>query len=134
MIFKNAKDIPLNSNSGTLPDVSAGLLNWFQKMVFTKIVKTVENFRTIETATDISFQGVWQAANPENLKMMPNANTSWSWFQLHAEPSLVLVTDEVVKYLGKSYRVMSKLDHSKYGYVEYMLIEDYTGSGPEVAP
>lgn len=129
MIF-NAKDKKLFANPGTLPDVSGALLSWFQKMLFVKVVKTIVNFQVVETPTRIFFQGVMQAFSEQQLKMKPEGQRAWNWYQLHAELGLVLNPDEVVNYLGNQYRVKSKIDHTQYGFIEYHLILDYTGAGP----
>lgn len=132
MIFTNAKNIPLNAQAGSVPDVSGAMLDWFQPMTFGVVVKTVEGFQSYETMTNVNFQGVWQPLTERQLLLKPEGQRAWSWFWLHAEPSLVLDTDQVVTYLGKQYRVMSNKDYRLYGYIEYHLVEDWTGSGPEV--
>jgi hypothetical protein len=38
--------------------------------------------------------------------------------------------DEVVTYDGVQTRVMSRKNYGLYGYVEYHLVQDWTGSGP----
>ena len=130
MIILNANTIPLNLNSGTLPDVSGALLNYFQPIIFETVVKTVVNFQVVETPTVYNFQGVWQPFTPEQLLIKPEGQRSWKWFTLHAQPSLVLNTDDVIKYNSVQYRVMSKMDWSLYGYLQYEIIEDFSGAGP----
>lgn len=126
----NAKNILLNQNSGTLPDVSGGMFDYFQPMTFTTIVKSIVNFNVVETPTSVSFLGVWQPFSPKQLEMKPEGQRSWSWFSCHAQLTLILVPDEVITYLGVQYRVMAQQDYRLYGYLEYHLVQDYTGSGP----
>lgn len=126
----NANTIPLNQNSGTVPDVSDAMLDWFQPLTFTSIVKTVVNFQVVETPTNVSFLGVWQPFTARQLLLKPEGQRAWSWFTCHAQPELVLKADEVVTYLGVQYRVKEQTDYRLYGYVEYHLIQDYTGAGP----
>lgn len=130
MKFSNGKNTKLNQNSGTLPDVSAALLNWFQPMVFIRVLKEVINGQVSETPTPASFQGVIQPFNARQLMLKPEGQRAWSWWKLHCQPSFIVDVDEVVTYLGKQYRVMARNDYAIYGYIEYDLIEDYTGSGP----
>lgn len=134
MIFKNAKDIPLNQQTGTVPNVSNAMTNWFQPMIFGVVTKSITDFQVIEDMVEISFQGVWQPLSGRRLMMKPEGQQSWSWFWLHAEISLKLVPDQVIVYLGIQYRVMSVKNYDLYGYLEYELVQDYTGSGPEVTP
>jgi hypothetical protein len=134
MIFTNGKDIPLNANSGTLPDVSGAMLDYFQAMAFGVVNTTVENFQAVQVKTTVNFQGVWQPLNERQLMLKPEGQRAWSWFWLHAEPSLILQVDSVITYLGVQYRVMTHKNYQLYGYVEYHLVQDYTGAGPEASP
>lgn len=132
MVIQNGKNTPLNTNSGTVPNLNDALLDWFQQMTFGIVEKTVENFQVIETQTQVAFMGVIQPFTERQLLIKPEGERARSWFWVHADPSLILKTDSVVIYLGKQYRVMSNKDYRLYGYVEYQLVLDYTGSGPEV--
>ncbi len=130
MKINNASSIPLNANTGTVPDVSGALQNWFQPMVFTTIVKTIVDFQNVETPTDIQFMGVWQPFSSRKLSMKPEGQRAWKWFTVHSGIALGLKPDEVITYLGTQYRVMADSDYSLYGYFEYEIKEDYEGSGP----
>lgn len=129
--ISNAANRPLNQNTGTVPDVGDALLDWFQPMQFTKLVKSVEGFQNVEVPTVVNFRGVWQPMSMRRLAMKPEGQRSWKWFTVHADPSLALEPDEVVNYLGEQFRVMGHKDYKLYGYVEYELVNDFTGSGPE---
>lgn len=127
----NAADRPLAADTGTVPDVSGAMQNWFQPMTFTKVVKTVVGFKTFETPTTIDFRGVWQPLTGRQLMIKPEGERAWNWFQVHAEPgALDLTADDVITYRGVQYRVDAMKDYSLYGYIQYDLVEDYTGSGP----
>lgn len=130
----NGKNTPLNQKTGTVPDVGGGLLDWFQPMVFTRVVKTVTGFQVQETATPVNFRGVIQPFTDRQLLLKPEGQRSWTWLWLHADPVLTLDTDEVVTYNGVQTRVMARKDYTLYGYVEYQLVQDYSGAGPEEAP
>src|SRR4051812_45508633 len=106
--------------------MSATLQNWFQPMTFTRLVKTVVNYKVVETLTNYDFHGVIQAFSPQQVSMRPEGQRNWKWFKVHADPGLTLEPDEVITYQGVKYRVMSKLDYSLYGHVEYDLIQDFT--------
>lgn len=134
MVILNAKDILLNASTGTVPNVSDAMLDWFQPMTFGVVTTTVQNFQSVQVQTDFSFMGVIQPLTERQLMLKPEGQRAWSWFLLHADISLRLEVDSVVNYLGKQYRVMSNKDWSLYGYLEYHLVTDWTGSGPAVAP
>lgn len=126
MIFRNAKDIPLNTNPGTLPNVSAALTQWQQPMKIYKIVKTIVNFKVVETPTVINFSGVVQAGTPEQLIQKPEGQRSWRWSSIWILPGVDVSVDDIIESLGKKYRVMSKTDWVQYGYVALEVSEDWT--------
>ncbi len=128
--IQNASNIPLNQKAGTAPDVSGALTDWFQPMTFTTIVKTVVGFEVVETPTDTTFQGVIQPLSSRRLELKPEGQRAWTWFTLHADPVLTLQVDDVVEYLGVQTRIMARKDFSLYGYVEYEIVQDWTGAGP----
>lgn len=128
--IQNASAIPLNQKAGTVPDVSGALTDWFQPMTFTTIVKTVVGFEVVETPTNVTFQGVVQPLSARQLMLKPEGQRAWTWLKLHADPVLKLQVDDVVSYLGVQTRVMARKDYALYGYVEYDLVQDWTGAGP----
>ena len=124
-MIKNGKDSLLSLNSGTLPDVSGGMLEWFQKITIGKIVKEVVNYMLQETITTINFYGVWQPMSAKSLEMKPEGQRQWKWITLHCDTSLLLSNDDIITYNDEKYRVMSKQDYSSYGYLEYSLVDNY---------
>lgn len=126
----NGANRPLNTQAGTVPDVSGAMKDWFQPMVFTQVVKTNVGFQAVETSIDTNFMGVIQPLSERKLALKPEGERSWTWLWLHADPVLSLNTDEVVTYLGVQTRVMARKDYELYGYVEYELVQDWVGAGP----
>lgn len=131
-VIKNGKNTPLNQNSGGLPEMSGALDSWLQVMVFIVVTKTVVDFNVVEAGTEYSFSGVWQPMGPQELKMKPEGQRDWKWFQVHTYTQLPLKVDMVIKYQGENYRITKKTDYKEYGYITYDLVNDYTGSGPAV--
>lgn len=131
--IKTGSQTPLNQQpQGTLPNVESAMTNWFQPIVFGIVTKTVEGFQVVENMVEISFRGVIQPLDGRKLELKPEGQRQWDWLMVHSDPSLNLELDSVLEYLGTQYRVMSKKDYSQYGYVYYEIVNDYTGSGPEV--
>ncbi len=128
--ISNAANRPLFDKSGTIPDVSGGLQDYFQPMQFIPVAKTVAGFQALEIPDPINFQGTWQPFTERQLLLRPEGQRAWSWFTLHADPVLTLQVDDVVLWNGKQTRVMGRTDYGLYGYVEYKLVQDYTGAGP----
>lgn len=135
MIFKNGSDTPINAGSPTLPNMASALNNWLINMIFGIVGKVVNStFEVTETETDIEFKGVWQPFTSQQLMLKPEGQRAWKWFTVHALVQLKLEPDMVVKYLAQQYRVMEVRNYMEYGYMEYHLVQDYTGSGPTVNP
>ena len=124
-MINNAANTTLDQNSGTTPNVSGAMDNWYQPMIFGIIVKSTVNFELQETISNLSFQGLWQPLRPQQLKMKPEGERKWRWFQVFSNPALVLDIDSIITYLGTNYRVMGKEDFSLEGYARYELLEDY---------
>lgn len=131
-MINNACDRPLFANSGTMPDVSGAIYDYFQKMLFEKITKSVVNSQNVEVTTPLYTLGLWQPMKVQMIAMKPEGQRKWKWFILHAAPALAnaLFPDDVINYLGVQYRVAEKFDWSLNGYVEYHIVDDYEGSGP----
>jgi hypothetical protein len=125
----NAANTPLNVRQGSLPDVSGAIKDYFQQLTFKLLTKSVVGFEAVETANPINFWGTWQPIK-NGLELKPEGQRAWKWFLLHAEPSCTLNPDDVVIWNGVQTRVMSRRDYALYGYVEYELAQDWTGSGP----
>lgn len=132
--ISNGRNTPLNVQTGTVPNVGGAMLDWFQPMIFVQVIKQNVGFQLVETATEIRFRGVIQPFGGRKLMIKPEAQRAWTWFTLHADPSLTLEVDEVVTYLGVQTRIMKQADYRIYGYIEYELCQDWTGSGPSPTP
>lgn len=123
--IQNGKNTNLTQNSGTTPNVNSAIQDWFQKMTFTTIVKTIVNFQLVEQLTNVDFLGVWQPFTTRDLLMKPEGQRRWSWFMVHSDINLELTPDEIIAYQGQNYRVMQANDYKIYGYMEYHIIQDY---------
>lgn len=130
----NGKDIPLSVRQGTVPDVSGSLKDTFQTMVFTQILKAVDGYQAVEIPTNTTFEGVIQPFTKRDLQLKPEGERAWTWYKLWADPCLLLNTDDVVTYLGVQLRVMALTPWGIYNYVEYELVQDWQGAGPNPPP
>ncbi len=131
-VIQNAANLPLDQQSqGTVPDVSGALQNYYQPLVFTLVSKSEASFQVVEVGMNINMAGVMQPFEPQDLKLLPEGERNWKYWWLHAQPGVSLFPDDVVQYNGTQFRVKGKNDNTLYGYVEYELVEDFTGSGPQ---
>lgn len=127
----NAASRPLFEVAGTTPDVSGALTDYYQAMIFTPIAKIIKGFQVAEIGNPINFQGVIQPLSEKQLLLKPEGQRAWTWLWLQSNRALQLNVDDVVNYLGKQTRVMSKKPSLQlYGFIEYHLVQDWTGAGP----
>lgn len=129
-VISNAANRPLFARSGTVPDVSDAMQDYFQPMMFEKLTKTVVAGEAVETGVPINFRGVIYPFTDRQLYLKEEGQRAWTWFELFADPVLTLDVDDVVNYKGIQTRVMARRDYAIYGYVQYQLVQDFTGSGP----
>lgn len=128
----NGADRSIAASAGTLPQMGGAMRNWFQAMSFDVVTKTTVGFQVKETMTNVEFRGVIQPFQAQRLAQKPEGQRAWTWLLLHSEPVLSLKPDDVVIYKGKQTRVMALKDYSLNGFLEYELVQDYTGAGPTV--
>lgn len=131
----NAANIPLNVQTGTIPNMGVALLDWFQYLTFTKIVKTTVAFQLVETPTNINFWGLITPTYGRDLHIESKGQRQWNRIEVFAQAGptgsmLDLNPDDVIFYDGIQYRVMNKKNYANFGYVHFQLQQDYTGSGP----
>ncbi len=125
MTIRNAANFDLSDSPGTLPNMTSALLDYFQKMTFSKITKTTVNFQLVEKAQVYYTKGVRQPLKPQAILMKPEGQRKWVWEMLHILPDVVLGIDDVVDFKGTRYRVMSRSDYTEYGFLQYEIAQDY---------
>lgn len=131
--IQNGCNIPLTFQQGTVPNMGETMTDWFQKMVFTQVVKSVVGFEVLEVPTSTTFWGVIMPLSPRDLKLLPEGQRAWTLYRLYAQPVLKLQVDDVItitSFNNKQTRVMSREDFSIYSYVTYTLCQDWEDSGP----
>lgn len=119
----------LNQRSGTMPDVTGAINNWFKPIVIGQIKKETINAQLVETVTEIQTVGMLTPGK-RVLEMKPEGQRRWANWQLFVIPSCELKVDDRITIVSLKkgdtpYRVMSKQDFSDSGYIAYDLVEDY---------
>lgn len=124
-MIKNAKNISLSSDSNTLPNMEEGMKGWFQKITIKLITKTVVDFQNKEEEKSVTFSGVVQPLSPRSIEMKPEGQRKWRWLQIHADITLVMDIDDIVRYDNVKFRVKARGEYNHFGYYRYELMEDY---------
>lgn len=128
--IQNGCNIPLNFQQGTVPNMGEAMTDWFQVMTFTQIIKSVVGFEVVETPVNTTFLGIIVPASGRQLALLPEGQRAWNWQTLYSQPVLTLFVDDVVVWNNRQVRVMYRKDYGLYSFVEYGLVLDWTGSGP----
>ena len=116
----------LSNINTSLPNMSNTIVGWFQNISFDIVDRELDGSDWIETgSTTINTRGVVQPPRDEDLKILPEGAWVWEWLLIHCLPDVHLNTNQYIKYDGKLYKVMSKKDWSKYGYVRYTVLEAF---------
>lgn len=110
-----------------LPNLSAAVGAWAQKLQFVVVGKRLVDGLVEETYTTKSSRGTRAPLNQQRLEMKPEGQRHWKWEIIHATPSLMLEVDDIIEFGSKRtrYRVMSRNDFAEYGFIEYEIVEDY---------
>lgn len=127
MIYSAKNSLIQNTNSN-LPNVSDVIVDWFINVTFEIVEKVMvgadyeEDWQTKEV---INTRGVVQPPSPKDLKLLPEGAWAWEWQTVHTLPSVQFNVNQYIRYDGKIYKIMSKKDWSKYGYVKYTILEAF---------
>lgn len=108
-----------------LPNLSNPVKAYMQKLTLVKITKEVVDFEEKEVETVINTRGVRQPLPPQQLEIMTRGQRAWKWECLHVLPNADLKPDDVVRFKGAKYRVKEKYDCTEYGYIEYLIAQDF---------
>ena len=118
----------IKNTNPNLPNVSDVIVDWFLNVTFEVVEKVmdgadyVENWETKEV---INTQGVVQPPSPKDLKLLPEGAWAWEWLTIHCLPSVQFEVNQYIRYDDKIYKIMSKKDWKKYGYVKYTILEAF---------
>lgn len=123
------KIIPANKttvyNAHDLPDMSEGVMSFFQNIIIELIYKQNNEGFLSETPDVIHTQGVRFSQSSRELAMKPEGERKWKWSTLYLLPEPPLKVDDKVRIFGIVYRVMSSTGNTEYNVCSYELIEDY---------
>ena len=121
-----AQNTLLNNTNSQLPNMSSTITSWFLDISFFTVSRVLVGADWQDgQGKELKTKGVVQPPSNEDLKIMPEGTWSWKWLWVHCLPDLHLQTNQFIYYDGVKYKVMGKRDWSKYGYVEYHLLEAY---------
>jgi hypothetical protein len=121
----NAKDKKIGETAD-LPDVSAAVNNFLQKITINTITKENVDGRIQETLKqNIEIMAAKQPYKPQEKDIREEGYRSWRWFRIDVDRDLGLKLDDIIILKNIQYRVMSSFDASEYGFITYIVCEGY---------
>lgn len=126
--IQNGCNTPLNERAGMVPQMQGALQNYFQPMTFVQIGKFISGGFMVETGTPVNFRGVMMPAKARTLEQKKEGERKWVWWTLFCTPELQLRPDDVNSYLNDQFRCIDTKNWDIYGFMEYTLVQDYTGT------
>lgn len=125
-MINSAKNNLISNVNSALPNMSSTITSWFLDITFETVERELEGADWIETVTgQIKTRGVVQPPRDKDLVILPEGSWAWEWLMVHCLPNTPLEVNQYIKYDGKTYKVMSKKDWSKYGYVRYTILQAF---------
>lgn len=115
----------LNQVSG-MPQMLAAFSNWMISITLIRITQTINEGFVVDSERTFTFQGTVQPLSPQQLLLKPEGLRSFEWLDVHVlTSSLDLVTNDLIKYNNKKYKIMATNDYTLNNYVEYHLVENF---------
>ena len=109
----------------TLPNVSGAVSAWGGVIDFVLVGKRQVDFKTVEALYQRTTYGTRQPLSAQAVAIKPEGQRAWRWEVLHIAPPAPFGLDDIVIFDEVRYRVMSKKDYSKFGYLAYEIAQDY---------
>jgi hypothetical protein len=122
----SAGRVPLSRSLSGQPVVGDALLGMFSSIVV-GVISTRNNALgvAVETIREVRTAGVWQPGEGEKLEIEAEGERSWANGLLHTAADFNVPTDSGILIEGVRYRILSKKDFSRNGFVRYELLEGY---------
>ena len=124
MSIINAKDRNTSEISNAMPNVAESVMELLLPVTIVVVQKEQIAGRTEEINIEIDTKASIQPDN-QKLAIKTEGQRAWKYWTLYALSNLDLIPDQGFVMDGQGYRVLDKVDWSKYGYFQYSVIEDY---------
>ena len=122
----NGKDLNFGQSASGLPDMSQGVIQFFQP-VTVGITSTTQINGYPQTIIEkyINTRGV-RIQTTNSLVITKTGERIWDSIDMYFLREVVLQADDLFLFGGKQYRVLKTEDWPDYGYTKYYVVQDYT--------
>lgn len=127
-MINSRRNTLITNKNANLPNMSQTIKPWFLNItleIVERVMVGADWEVDWETKESINTKGIVQPPSARELKILPEGAWAWDWLTIHCLPEVQIATNQFVRYDEKVYKIMSKKDWSKYGYVKYMLLEAF---------
>jgi len=107
------------------PQIKYAFKNWQQNITLVKITQSIINYKNVEEEQVLSFKGVIQPLQAEQLKIKPEGQRDWQWLMIHTNKEIALNVNDRIKYKNQEFKVMAKKNYSLNDYFYYEVVEAY---------
>ena len=122
----NAKDFSLKNMNSNLPNMANTIKGWFLDITLQVVERQMvgADFEDVVTST-IKTKGVVQPTKDEDLVILGEGTRSWEYMTLHCLANVNLQTNQFIRYDGVKYKILSRKNYQKYGYIRYIMCEGF---------
>jgi hypothetical protein len=107
------------------PDMSNEFGDWQAMVTLSRIVKTVTDYETVETAANEMLEAIIYPMKPQQVSYKPEGQRAWRWFNIITKTTLA-IDDIVQNSEGVKYRIFAKTDYRVAGFYLYDIAEGWT--------
>lgn len=124
----NANSLTFPQNVGGLPDVSAAVMMLLQPVTVDLVIQQMLNgyyapIKNLSMQTQASIQPL-----PQELAIKMEGERNWRWSLIHILPNIVLNNNDLITLFGIQYKVMKKENWAQYGYIDYIVVENFVNA------
>lgn len=113
------------SASSDLPDVSVGVMAFFQPLKIEIVTKEQVDGYTEKSKKCVHTHGVRQPFTAQQIQNKPEGQRAWRWHKIHLLSNVRIKVGDVLEICKVGYQIQVRNDYTEYGYVEYDAIEEY---------
>jgi hypothetical protein len=112
----------------TFPNMRQAVMAWAEDTKVFIVGKSQQDFKTIESYYEQTVKMV-RIPSAQNLEMKMEGERRWNYETIYADHSLDLKVDDIIVFgctSSNKFRVVNKIDYTKFGYIQYEVVSDYS--------
>jgi hypothetical protein len=114
-------------NNNWFPNMNSAVMAWAKETTVYVSGKRTQDYKTYETFYEYRMK-IFKVPSGQNLEMKPEGQRSWNRETLYADTKYNLNVDDIIYFENEDserYRIMNKIDWSRFGFIQYEIMSDY---------